>query len=888
MDGSAMLDKTYRPAAVETRLYEAWERAGAFAADPSSAKPPYAIMMPPPNVTGSLHMGHALTFTLQDILIRFERMRGRDALWQPGTDHAGIATEIVVGNQLAERQINKHDLGREKFVERVWEWKAESGGTITTQLRRLGASADWPRERFTMDAGLSAAVRRVFVALYREGLIYRDKRLVNWDPIMHTVISDLEVESREIKGSLWHIRYPVEGEPGRFLIVATTRPETMLGDTGVAVHPEDARYAGLVGKSVRLPLVGRLIPIVADEYADPEMGSGAVKITPAHDFNDFDVGRRHGLETINIFDRDAHLNDAVPERYRGLERFVARKQVLSDLEAEGLIDKVEDHVLMVPHHDRSGEVIEPWLTDQWFCNAAELAKPAIDAVESGRTRFVPRQWENTFFEWLRNIQPWCISRQLWWGHQIPAWYGPDGAVFVAESEAEAATEAAAHYGSVVALSRDEDVLDTWFSSGLWPFSTLGWPDETPELARYYPGDVLVTGFDIIFFWVARMMMQGLHFMGEVPFRTVYIHALVRDERGQKMSKSRGNIIDPLELIDRYGCDALRFTLAALASPGRDIKLAESRVEGSRNFATKLWNAARYAEMNGCALVPGFDPHDCRLTVNRWIAGATRDCAAAVTTALEAFRFDEAAHRLYHFLWGTFCDWYLEFTKPILQGEDAAARAETQATTAWVLARTVHLLHPIMPFLTEEIWQQLAGAGAGMLIVAPWPVLPPDLADPEAAAEMEALIEDLSAIRAVRSELNIPPGARIEVEVRDADPAAAARIATHAEHFQRLARVGLNTAAADSKTRGTVQAIGAGATFALHIGDVVDLAREKARLSKEIAKAEGDLAKVATKLANPAFLANAKTEIVDEQRDREADIRRDRDRLKAAFERLEAV
>ena len=881
-----MLDKTYHPAAVETRQYAAWERAGAFAADPSSGKRPYTIMMPPPNVTGSLHMGHALTFTLQDILIRFERMRGRDALWQPGTDHAGIATEIVVGNQLAERQTNKHDLGRDKFIERVWEWKAESGGTITRQLRRLGASADWDRERFTLDAGLSAAVRRVFVTLYREGLIYRDKRLVNWDPVMHTVISDLEVESRETKGSLWHIRYPVEGEPGRFLVVATTRPETMLGDTGVAVHPEDQRYADLVGKRVRLPLVGRLIPIIADEYADPAMGSGAVKITPAHDFNDFEVGRRHGLETINIFDRDAHLNDAAPERYRGLERFAARKQVLADLEAEGLIEKVEDHVLMVPHHDRSGEVIEPWLTDQWFCNAAELAKPAIAAVESGRTRFVPRQWENTFFEWMRNIQPWCISRQLWWGHQIPAWYGPDGRVFVAETEAEALSEAAAHHGRQVALTRDEDVLDTWFSSGLWPFSTLGWPDETPELERYYPGDVLVTGFDIIFFWVARMMMQGLHFMGEVPFRTVYIHALVRDERGQKMSKSRGNIIDPLDLIDRYGCDALRFTLAALASPGRDIKLAESRVEGSRNFATKLWNAARYAEMNGCALKPGFDPRQCRLTVNRWIAGATRGCAAAVTIAVEGFRFDEAAHHLYHFLWGTFCDWYLEFTKPILQAEDEGARAETQAMTAWVLAQTVHLLHPLMPFITEEIWQQLAGADAGMLIIAPWPNLTPELEDPAAKSEMEALIEDLSAIRAVRSELNIPQGALIEAEIRDADPAAAGRIASHADHFQRLARVSFKASAGDAK--GTVQAIGAGATFALHIGDVVDLAREKTRLVKEIATLDADLAKIVTKLANPGFLAKAKAEIIDEQREREADARRDRDRLKAAYERLEAV
>ena len=880
-----MLDKTYRPASVETRLYEAWERAGAFAADPSSGKSAYTIMMPPPNVTGSLHMGHALTFTLQDILIRFERMRGRDALWQPGTDHAGIATEIVVGNQLAERQINKQALGREKFVERVWEWKAESGGTITTQLRRLGASADWARERFTMDAGLSAAVRRVFVTLYREGLIYRDKRLVNWDPVMHTVISDLEVENQETKGSLWHIRYPLDGEPGRFLVVATTRPETMLGDTGVAVHPEDARYADLVGKSVRLPLVGRLIPIIADEYADPEMGSGAVKITPAHDFNDFEVGRRHGLETINIFDRDAHLNDAVPERYRGLERFAARKQVLADLETAGLIEKVEDHVLMVPHHDRSGEVIEPWLTDQWFCNAAELAKPAIEAVESGRTRFVPRQWENTFFEWMRNIQPWCISRQLWWGHQIPAWYGPDGAVFVAESEEGARGEAAAHYGSAVKLTRDEDVLDTWFSSGLWPFSTLGWPDETPELARYYPGDVLVTGFDIIFFWVARMMMQGLHFMGEVPFRTVYIHALVRDERGQKMSKSRGNIIDPLELIDRYGCDALRFTLAALASPGRDIKLAESRVEGSRNFATKLWNAARYAEMYDCALEPGFDPAACRLTENRWIASALRNCATAVTSALEAYRFDEAANRLYQFVWGTYCDWYLEFTKPILQGGEEAAQRETRATTAWILEQIVHLLHPIMPFITEEVWRHLPHEEAGMLITSDWPKLA--FHDEEALAEMEWVVEAILAIRAVRSEMNVPPGAYVPYFVQDADTIAEDRLNRFDGHFVVLARVA-NDGRADRIVSGGIQVVVEGATFILALGDIVDLAREKARLAKEIGRLDVDLAKFATKLANPGFLAKAKPEVIDEQREREADARSDRDRLKAAYERLEAV
>jgi valyl-tRNA synthetase len=881
-----MLDKTYRPETVEGRRYEAWEKAGAFACEPAGKKRPYTIMMPPPNVTGSLHMGHALTFTLQDILIRFERMRGKDALWQPGTDHAGIATEIVVSGQLAALGKSRADLGRQAFVERVWAWKAESGGAITRQLRRLGASADWARERFTMDAGLSAAVRRVFVALYREGLVYRDKRLVNWDPVMHTVISDLEVENRETRGKLWHIKYPVEGEADRFLAVATTRPETMLGDTGVAVHPDDARYGDLVGKRVRLPLVGRLIPVVADEYADPAMGSGAVKITPAHDFNDFEVGRRHNLPAINIFDRDAHLNDAVPEKYRGLDRFAARQAVLADLAAQGLIDKVEDHVLMVPHHDRSGEVIEPWLTDQWFCNAGELAKEAIAAVESGRTQFVPRQWENTFFEWMRNIQPWCISRQLWWGHQIPAWYGPDGRVFVAESEAEAAAEAEGHYGHRAALSRDEDVLDTWFSSALWPFSTLGWPEETPELARYYPSDVLVTGFDIIFFWVARMMMQGLHFMGDVPFRTVYIHALVRDARGQKMSKSRGNIIDPLDLIDRYGCDALRFTLASLASPGRDIKLAESRVEGGRNFATKLWNAARYTEMNGCALRADFDPRSAELIVNRWIIGATRDCALAVTTALESFRFDEAAHHLYHFLWGSFCDWYLEYSKPIVQGEDAAPRDETRATTAWVLAQVLHLLHPVMPFVTEEIWSQLAGAEAGMLISARWPDLPPDLHDPEAAAEMEWFVAANSQIRAVRSELNVPAAAQIPLLVRDADHQTTERLERHEEQFLRLSRLD-RIEFADVVPQGSAQTVIGGTTLILPLGEVVDLGQEKARLQKEIGRLDGDLAKLAQKLQNPAFLAKAKPEVIDEQRERESQARRDRDRLKAAYDRIAA-
>jgi valyl-tRNA synthetase len=890
-----MLDKTYEPSVAEARQYARWEASGGFAADSESDKPPYAIMMPPPNVTGVLHIGHALDFTLQDLLVRYHRMQGRDVLWQPGTDHAGIATEIVVAEQIAAEGVDKKAFGRERFTARVWQWKEQSGGTITRQLRRLGASADWSRERFTMDAGLAAAVRRVFVALYREGLIYRDKRLVNWDPEMHTVISDLEVEGRETQGSLWHIRYPVAELPGRFITVATTRPETMLGDTGVAVHPRDPRYADLVGRNVWLPVVGRLIPIIADAHADPQVGSGAVKITPAHDFDDFEVGRRHGLDIVNIFDADARLNEAVPDRYRGLDRFAARARVVADVAAAGLLEKVETHTLMVPHHARSGVVVEPWLTDQWYCDAKVLAQPAIAAVEAGRTRFVPAHWENTFFEWLRNIQPWCISRQLWWGHRIPAWHAPDGAVFVAETEAEAHAEAVRKYGTAVALRQDEDVLDTWFSSALWPFSTLGWPQATPELGRYYPGDVLVTGFDIIFFWVARMMMMGLHFMGEVPFRTVYIHALVRDAQGRKMSKSRGNIIDPLELIDRYGCDALRFSLAALAAPGRDIKLAESRVEGYRNFATKLWNAARYAQINGCAADADFDPQQAQLSVNRWIAGATRDCAAAVTAALDAFRFDEAANRLYQFAWGTFCDWYLEFTKPILQGADAGARRETGAATGWVLRQILHLLHPIMPFLTEDISQNLSGPAAGLLLTARWPVISRGAGDSAvveraAMAEMEWVVAAISAIRGVRAELSVPPAARLALFVRDAEPEAAERIARHRAHFVRLARLERieQLASAANPPQNAIQVAVEGATLVLPLAEVVDLAREKARLAREIGRLDAELAKFAAKLDNPKFIAKAKPEVIEEQRGREADAARDRERLRAAYARLAAV
>ncbi|QJE72905.1 valine--tRNA ligase [Aerophototrophica crusticola] len=897
-----MLDKTFSPAEVEAKHYERWERSGAFGAKVDSNQRPYAIMMPPPNVTGSLHMGHALTFTLQDALIRFERMRGKDALWQPGTDHAGIATQMVVERNLAKEGLTRQELGRQKFLDRVWEWKAESGGTITRQLRRLGASPDWPRERFTMDEGLNVAVRKVFVELYRQGLIYRDKRLVNWDPKLHTAISDLEVEQKEVNGNLWHFRYPIDGEEGRFIVVATTRPETMLADTAVAVHPEDERYQDLIGRQVRLPLVGRLIPIVADDYADPETGSGAVKITPAHDFNDFEVGRRHGLALINLLDRDARIvqafegylpkaggglepfSEPVPEEYRGLDRFEARRRVVADLEALGLVEKIDPHKHTVPHGDRSGVVIEPWLTDQWYCDAKTLAKPAIEAVEQGRTVFVPRQWENTYFEWMRNIQPWCISRQLWWGHQIPAWYGPEGSVFVAETEEDAKAQAEAKFGPGCNLRRDEDVLDTWFSSALWPFSTLGWPEKTPELDRYYPGDVLVTGFDIIFFWVARMMMMGIHFMGDVPFRTVYIHALVRDEKGQKMSKSKGNIIDPLDVIDQYGCDALRFTLAAMAAQGRDIKLAVSRVEGYRNFATKLWNAARYAEMKQVAPVAGFDPAGVKLTVNKWIVGAAQQAAARITEAMEGYKFNEAALGIYQFAWNSFCDWYLEFTKPILTGEDEAAKAETRATTAWVLDRILHLLHPLMPFLTEELNEKIGG-NERQLITAPWPEPQLGLIDAAASAEMEWVVKLISTVRAIRSEMNVPPSAQIPLVLRGAGEVTKARLATHRDLILRLARLSGVELSDAEPPKGSAQAVVEEATLVLPLADFIDVEKEKARLSKEIAKLAQEVSKIDAKLANPQFVERAPEEVIEEQRDRRAEAESVRAKLEEALARL---
>ncbi|MEO5372751.1 MAG: valine--tRNA ligase [Alphaproteobacteria bacterium] len=882
-----MLDKTYRPAEVEAKHYRRWEESGAFAADVRSSAKPYTIMMPPPNVTGSLHMGHALTFTLQDVLIRHHRMRGLDALWQPGTDHAGIATQMVVERQLEAEGITRHDLGRDDFIRRVWTWKEESGGTITRQLRRLGASPDWGRERFTMDEGLSRAVRKVFVDLHRQGLIYRDKRLVNWDPRLHTAISDLEVEQREVTGSLWYFRYPLEGEEGAFITVATTRPETMLGDTAVAVHPDDERYQHLIGRRCILPIAERPIPIVADAYADPEKGSGAVKITPAHDFNDFEVGRRHGLAMINVLDRDARLNDAVPEAYRGLDRFVARDRVVAEMEARGLLEKIADNPMTVPYGDRSGVVIEPWLTDQWFVDARTLAGPALKAVEEGRTVFVPRHWENTYYEWMRNIQPWCISRQIWWGHQVPAWYGPDGTIFVAETEEEAMAAALAHHKQPVELVRDQDVLDTWFSSALWPFSTLGWPEAVPEVARYYPTDVLVTGFDIIFFWVARMMMMGIHFMGEVPFRAIYIHALVRDERGQKMSKSKGNVIDPLGLIDTYGCDAVRFTLAALAAPGRDIRMSEARVQGYRNFSTKLWNAARFCQMNECAPVPGFAPDAVRETVNRWIIGKVLDTGRRVAEALAAYRFNDAAQICHAFTWGTFCDWYLEFAKPIFGGADADAGAETRATTAWVLDRILTILHPFMPFITEELWEQLSPQRDGRLIETAWPDFA-ITADPEAEAEMDWVVTLVSEVRSVRSEMNVPPGARIPLLLKGASATTAARLKTYRDLVVTLARLErAEVADADTVVKGAAQVVVGEATVVLPLAGVIDLAQEKARLTREIQKLEGEIAKVDKKLGNEGFMAKAPPEVVEEQRDRRADHAAARDRLAQALSRIAA-
>ena len=858
-----MLDKTFNPQDVEQRIAAQWEASGAFKCGTRPGAPAFSIVIPPPNVTGRLHIGHALNNTLQDILARFERMRGKDVLWQPGTDHAGIATQLIVERQLAERQMSRLGLGREKFLEEVWKWKAESGGAIVEQQHRLGASADWSRERFTMDPEMNRAVTKVFVELFKQGLIYKDKRLVNWDPRLQTAVSDLEVESIEIKGHLWHIKYPIE-DSDQFITVATTRPETMLGDTAVAVHPNDERYRALVGRHAVLPLTGRLIPIIADEYSDPEKGTGAVKITPGHDFNDFEVGKRHNLPLINLINKDGTLNNDVPAPYRGLSREAARKKIVADLEAMELLEKIEPITHAVPHDEKTKSVVlEPFLTEQWYLNVQPLADKAIAAVESGETRFVPENWTNVFYGWMRNIRPWCISRQLWWGHQIPVWYDADGKVYCAETEDEAMAQAGGK-----TLTRDEDVLDTWFSSALWPFSTLGWPDSTVELERYYPTDVLVTAFDIIFFWVARMMMMGTHFMGKVPFKTVLIHNRVLDEQGAKMSKTKGNVVDPITLIDEFGADALRFTLALAAGQNRDMRVGPTRVETNRNFATKLWNTSRFCEMNGCITVQGFDPMTVTETVNKWIVAETAQAVSDITASIQALRFNEAAGAAYHFVYDIFCDWYVEITKPIFQSGSAQVQAETRATTAWARDQILKLLHPFMPFITEELWAATAPSPRDtLLILAEWPKIA--VARGPASAEMDWVIELIKGVRSVRAEMNVPAGAKVPLVLTGATAESAARLTRHLGVISTLARLS-SAEAASAIPKGSAQFVLGEAVVALPLGDVIDFAKERARLEKDLKKAQDEIARFDAKLSNEQFVSKAPEEVLAEQREKRAE------------------
>ncbi|WP_298964107.1 valine--tRNA ligase [uncultured Roseibium sp.] len=975
-----MLDKTYDAASVEPRIYETWEKAEAFKAgagakDGANA---FSIVIPPPNVTGSLHMGHALNNTLQDILVRWKRMQGFDVLWQPGTDHAGIATQMVVERELMEtQQPGRREMGREAFVERVWEQKRKSEGTILGQLKRLGASCDWSRTEFTMSPNLSAAVLKVFVDLYNEGLIYKSKRLVNWDPKFETAISDLEVENIETDGHMWHFKYPLasgetyeyveKDEEGNvtlrenrdYISIATTRPETMLGDGAVAVHPDDERYKPIVGKLCEIP-VGpkehrRLIPIITDDYPDPDFGSGAVKITGAHDFNDNGVAQRNKIPMYRLMDtkgamrsdgapyveeaakaqaiidgaemsiNEVDLINIVPDDLRGLDRFEARKRVVEQITAEGLavmvpsdhpevawmkgqapdwhplgraivrplqdgdeapaeLPMVESKKIMQPFGDRSKVVIEPMLTDQWFVDAKTLAAPALKAVENGTTRFVPENWDKTYFNWLNDIQPWCISRQLWWGHQIPVWYDAEGTEYCAQTEAEAVEMAGGK-----PLTRDPDVLDTWFSSALWPFSTLGWPNKTPELERYYKTDVLVTGFDIIFFWVARMMMQGIHFMDEVPFHTVYINSIVVDKNGKKMSKSLGNVLDPLELIDTYGADATRFALASQeVQARRTLRMSDQAAEGGQRFATKLWNASRFAEMNGCARVEGFDPEATRHTLNRWIATEMGRCTAEVTAALEDYRFNDATGAVYRFTWNTFCDWYLELAKPIFNGEDEEAKTETRATTAWAIDEILKVLHPFMPFLTEELWERLGDEGVradDLLMLTSWPNT--QVSDSDAAAEINWLVTFISEIRSVRAEMNVPAGAKVNIVVAGASDQTKSRLSTHEAAILRLAR-GESVELADVAPSGSAQIIVGEATVSLPLAGVIDLGAEKARLEKEIGKLEGEISKIEKKLGNPKFVEKAPEEVVEGEREKVAESSEKLEKVQIALKRLSEI
>ena len=876
-----MLEKNYNPKDFEEKIYEKWENDGDFKPDMKSKNEAFSIVIPPPNVTGVLHMGHALDDTLQDILIRYNRMQGKKVLWQPGTDHAGIATQMVVERNLAKEGITRHDLGREKFIEKVWEWRKQSGGTICRQLRRLGASCDWSRERFTMDEGLSRAVRKIFVSLYKDGLIFKAKKLVNWDPKLGTAVSDLEVVQKETVGKMYYYKYPIEGADGEYIHIATTRPETMFGDTAVAVSKENPKLAHLIGKNCIIPIINRVIPIIGDEHADPEKGTGAVKITPAHDFNDFEVGKRHNLPMINVLNPDATLNENTP--YAGLTTMEARAKTIEKLTELGLMDKIEDHPMVIPYGDRSGVVIEPLMTDQWFVDAPKLAVDAIKAVEDGDMQFVPKSYEKTYFEWMRNIQPWCISRQLWWGHQMPIWYGPDGEIFCEENEDEAKAAAAKYYGKEVELTRETDVLDTWFSSGLWAFSTMGWPDETEFLKTFYPTSVLVTGFDIIFFWVARMMMMSMYMMKRVPFRKCYIHGLVRDEQGRKMSKSKGNTVDPMETIEKYGADALRFFMAAMETQGRDINLSDSRIQGYRNFATKLWNAARFCEMNECYSVKDFEVKSVKLEISKWIMAKAKEASAEVTENLNNFRFSDAANAVYQFVWGTFCDWYIELIKPIFYGENAAEIKEIRAVTAWTLDRILVMLHPFMPFITEELWDNLT-ARSGKLIHATWP------ADENVNAadknEIDRAIDIISAIRSLRSSMNLPAGAKLHAYVKDAVAETLTAVERQKALICKLARLEELEALENREvTKDMVQTVSRETAILIPLKGVVDFEAERARLQKELETLNKNLEGYSRKLSNESFVAKAPAAVVAEEKRRQAEAQENKAKVEEALARI---
>jgi len=880
------LDKSFDFKKAQAEFTSAWEESGLTRADPSSDKAPFTVMMPPPNVTGSLHVGHALVMTLQDVIVRYQRMKDKDVLWQPGTDHASIAVDVLVSKQLEAEGTSKKEVGRAEFLKRCWAQKEKSGGTIMSQVRQLGGTPDWSRERFTMDDAYMKSVISIFVKMHKDGLIYRDQRLVNWDPKMQTSISDIEVDHKDVKGKLYHVKYPFEDGSGH-ISIATTRPETILADGAIAVHPDDEKYKNLVGKFVVVPVADRIIPIVADEYVKADFGSGAVKITAAHDYNDFEVYKRHkdkGIPLINLMNPDGTMNENCPDDYQGLDRFAARDKIIADLDDLEYLEKIEDHVHQVPYAERSGVVVEPYLTDQWYVDAQTLGRQALEAVEDGRMEFVPKQWENTYFSWMRNLEPWCISRQLWWGYQIPAWYGPDGHIFVEETEDEAYAAAAHHYGETVELTQDEDILDTWFSSGLWPFATLGWPDNTAELQKYYPGNVLVTGFDIIFFWVARMMMMGMYVMdGQVPFDKVYMHGLVRDAKGQKMSKSKGNVLDPLELTDKYGTDSLRFTLCALCGQGRDIKLAEQRLEGYRNFGTKLWNAARFCQMNEALPVDGFDPSTVKNPINQWMIDETMSVIDTLDHAMAGYRFNDAANGVYHYVWGTFCDWYLEFTKPLMDTEDAA---ETKATTGWVLNQIMKILNPFMPYITEQLNKDLQISDE-LLLGQSWPQVNADYSFPTAREEVTWLRRFITEIRSVRNDMNVPASAQLDVLVMGADDTVQQWITTHQAIIVKMARVKSFDTVADMP-KGAIQLVVGDVTFGLPVADIIDLDAERARLQKEIQKLEKEVAQIDGRLSNENFVAKAPEDVVTEQKLRKEEAAMTINKLASALKQLDVA